>query len=102
MNAIGDYTNKKKKYHGITIYHGVFKAHFDTKVVKPSFYLTFPHPSDADWQLSDADDLMASSSEVNVHMEEVVVVTTPDTTGQTSSSDEEKNILVATDLEQSG
>ncbi|KAK9954648.1 hypothetical protein ABG768_016698 [Culter alburnus] len=45
---------------------------------------------------------MASSSEVNVHMEEVVVVTTPDTAGQTSSSDEEKNILVATDLEQSG
>ncbi|XP_051956655.1 glucocorticoid modulatory element-binding protein 2-like [Xyrauchen texanus] len=45
---------------------------------------------------------MASSSEVNVHMEEVVVVTTPDTAGQTLSSDEEKNILVATDLEQSG
>lgn len=45
---------------------------------------------------------MASSSEVNVHMEEVVVVTTPDSTGQTSSTDEEKNILVATDLERSG
>lgn len=45
---------------------------------------------------------MASNSEVNVHMEEVVVVTTPDSTGQTSSADEEKNILVATDLEQSG
>lgn len=45
---------------------------------------------------------MASTSEVNVHMEEVVVVTTPDTAGQTSSTDEEKNILVATDLEQSG
>ncbi|KAI2649450.1 Glucocorticoid modulatory element-binding protein 2 [Labeo rohita] len=45
---------------------------------------------------------MASSSEVNVHMEEVVVVTTPDTAGQTSSAEEEKNILVATDLEQSG
>lgn len=44
---------------------------------------------------------MASTSEVNVHMEEVVVVTTPDSTGQTSSADEEKNILVATDLEQS-
>ncbi|XP_077074011.1 glucocorticoid modulatory element-binding protein 2 isoform X2 [Siphateles boraxobius] len=44
---------------------------------------------------------MASSSEVNVHMEEVVVVTTPDTAGQTSSGDEEKNILVASDLEQS-
>ncbi|KTF95080.1 hypothetical protein cypCar_00026846 [Cyprinus carpio] len=45
---------------------------------------------------------MASSSEVNVHMEEVVVVTTPDTAAQTSSAEEEKNILVATDLEQSG
>ncbi|XP_051518870.1 glucocorticoid modulatory element-binding protein 2-like [Myxocyprinus asiaticus] len=44
---------------------------------------------------------MASSSDVNVHMEEVVVVTTPDSAGQTPSS-EEKNILVATDLEQSG
>lgn len=30
------------------------------------------------------------------------MVTTPDTAGQTSSGDEEKNILVATDLEQSG
>uniref|UniRef100_A0A671QWW3 SAND domain-containing protein n=1 Tax=Sinocyclocheilus anshuiensis TaxID=1608454 RepID=A0A671QWW3_9TELE len=45
---------------------------------------------------------MTSSSEVNVHMEEVVVVTTPDTAGQTSSAEEEKNILVVTDLEQSG
>ncbi|XP_043086259.1 glucocorticoid modulatory element-binding protein 2 [Puntigrus tetrazona] len=45
---------------------------------------------------------MASSSEVNVHMEEVVVVTTPDTAAQPSSAEEEKNILVATDLERSG
>ncbi|KAA0706614.1 Glucocorticoid modulatory element-binding protein 2 [Triplophysa tibetana] len=44
---------------------------------------------------------MASTSEVNVHMEEVVVVTTPDNTGQASSTDEEKNILMASDLEQS-
>ncbi|XP_051947756.1 glucocorticoid modulatory element-binding protein 2-like [Xyrauchen texanus] len=44
---------------------------------------------------------MASSSEVNVHMEEVVVVTTPDNAGQTLS-EEEKDILVATDLEQAG
>lgn len=44
---------------------------------------------------------MASSSEVNVHMEEVVVVTTPDNISQASSPNEEKNILVATDLEDS-
>ncbi|TRY54485.1 hypothetical protein DNTS_009201 [Danionella cerebrum] len=57
---------------------------------------------DADLQLSDADNfMMASSSEVNVHVEEVVVVTTPDSLAQTSSSTEEKNILVASELEQS-
>lgn len=50
---------------------------------------------------SDAAEPMASTSEVNVHMEEVVVVTTPDNTDQTSSTDEEKNILMASDLEQS-
>lgn len=44
---------------------------------------------------------MASSSEVNVHMEEVVVVTTPDNISQASCPNEEKNILVATDLEDS-
>lgn len=44
---------------------------------------------------------MASSSEVNVHMEEVVVVTTPDAVSQTSSPNEEKSIMVATDLEDS-
>ncbi|XP_056305682.1 glucocorticoid modulatory element-binding protein 2 [Danio aesculapii] len=44
---------------------------------------------------------MASSSEVNVHMEEVVVVTTPDAVSQTLSPNEEKSILVATDLEDS-
>lgn len=31
MNAITDYTNKKK-YHGITIDHGVLKSHLNTKV----------------------------------------------------------------------
>lgn len=42
-----------------------------------------------------------ASSEVNMHVEEVVVVTTPDCVGQ-GNSVEEKSVLVTTDLEQSG
>ncbi|XP_076840493.1 glucocorticoid modulatory element-binding protein 2 [Brachyhypopomus gauderio] len=43
---------------------------------------------------------MASSSEVNVHVEEVVVVTTPDGSGQTPQVEVIKTMLGTTDLEQ--
>ncbi|KAK1803270.1 hypothetical protein P4O66_004059 [Electrophorus voltai] len=43
---------------------------------------------------------MASSSEVNVHVEEVVVVTTPDGSDQTPSVEVMKTMLGTTDLEQ--
>lgn len=44
-----------------------------------------------------------ASSEVNMHVEEVVVVTTPDSVGQGNSvEEEEKSVLVTTELEQPG
>lgn len=41
-----------------------------------------------------------ASSEVSVHVEEVVVVTTPDTATDGSAVEEVKTVLVTTDLSQ--
>lgn len=44
---------------------------------------------------------MASTSEENVHVEEVVVVTTPDSSAQSPSAEDMKNMLETADLQQS-
>lgn len=44
---------------------------------------------------------MASTSEENVHVEEVVVVTTPDSSAQSPSVEDMKNMLETADLQQS-
>ncbi|XP_029520159.1 glucocorticoid modulatory element-binding protein 2-like isoform X1 [Oncorhynchus nerka] len=51
--------------------------------------------------LSETSTSLMASSEVNVHVEEVVVVTTPDGAGEGSAS-EVKTVLVATELTQPG
>jgi hypothetical protein len=51
--------------------------------------------------LSETSTSLMASSEVNVHVEEVVVVTTPDGAGEGSAA-EVKTVLVATELTQPG
>lgn len=52
--------------------------------------------------LSETSTSLMASSEVNVHVEEVVVVTTPDGAGEGLAAEEVKTVLVATELTQAG
>ena len=52
--------------------------------------------------LSETSTSLMASSEVNVHVEEVVVVTTPDGAGEGSAAEVVKTVLVATELTQAG